>query len=140
MNKGKVQFVLNIGSWVEYPEEYYYNKSITEELGILLDISYEQNKLKLETINYFKNKREFISKIIQKRLKPFLNRKQADECCKETILKYFPKATDEMIKEFQLNKFTGCYITDKVMEDLIGLYTQIKSYNDFVCNKFLEEE
>lgn len=139
MKKSKIQFGLNIGEWVEYGGEYYYGKQITEELCSLLNTKYEQNELKLETINYFKDKRKFISKVIEKRIRPFLYKVQADELAKERLLKSFPKATNEMIGQFQLDAFAGCYVKDKVMEDLINLYTQIKNYHDFVCNKFLEE-
>lgn len=139
MSKTKIRFALNIGSWVEYKDDYYYGEQITEELCNLLNAKYEQNELKLETINYFKDKRKFISKVIGKRIKPFLDKKQADELAKERLLKSFPKATNEMIGQFQLDAFAGCYVKDKVMEDLINLYTQIKNYHDFVCNKFLEE-
>jgi hypothetical protein len=140
MNKSKIRFGLTIGSWIEYKDKYYYGEQITEELCDLLNTKYEQNELKLETINYFKDKRKFISKVIEKRIKPFLNKNQADELAKERLLKSCPKATDEIIGQFQLDTFAGCYVKDKVMEDLIGLYTQIKDYNNFVCNKFLEEE
>jgi hypothetical protein len=137
--KSEIEFKLGVGKWMGYTNKYYYGKQITEELYNLLNTKFEQNELKLEVINYFKDKRYFISQVIKRRIRPFLNKKQADELAKERLLKSFPKATDEMIKQFQLDSFAGLYVKDKVMEDLISLYTQIKNYNDFICNKFLEE-
>ncbi|MBY6838751.1 hypothetical protein [Clostridium botulinum] len=139
MKKQKIRFMLDIGSWVEYGGEYYYGNLITEELGRLLCTKFESDEKIIDTINYFKDKRKFISKLIDKRIKPFLNKETADELAKERLLKSYPKATDDMIGQFQLDAFAGCYVKDKVMEDLVILYTQMQNYNDYICNKFLEE-
>ncbi|NFH01302.1 hypothetical protein FC831_13625 [Clostridium botulinum] len=139
MEKQKIKFMLDIGSWVEYGGEYYYGNLITEELCRLLSTKFESDEKIIDTINYFKDKKKFISKLIDKRIKPFLNKETADELAKERLLKSYPKATDDMIGQFQLDAFAGCYVKDKVMEDLVILYTQMQNYNDYICNKFLEE-
>lgn len=139
MEKQKIKFMLDIGSWVEYGGEYYYGNLITEELCRLLSIKFETNQIIIDTVDYFKDKRKFVSKVIDKRIKPFLNKETSDELAKERLLKSYPKATDDMIGQFQLDAFAGCYVKDKVMEDLVILYTQMQNYNDYICNKFLEE-
>lgn len=141
MKKGKLKLYLGNYKWRLFKEQYYYSEELQKGIDEIMYISqFETPKEDLKNaINYFKTNIDFVFNVIENELKPFLNKNPAKVCCIERLLKSYPKATKEMITQFEIASFADAYIKDKVREDLLKVYLDIKNYSKEICVKFLEE-
>lgn len=142
MIKGQIKFYIGNLTWRSFDKEYYFSEQLQGRIDEIMYISQLENPNEelIECIEYFKNDLDFVFHVIEKNLNPFLDIDLAKRCSAERLLKSFPDATSNEIGENQLNAFAGIYIKDKVREDLLKLYKQIKNYSKFVCNNYLMEE
>lgn len=141
MKKDELKLYLGDYKWREFKEDYYYARYLQKGIDEIMFFSKFDNpsqELK-DCINYFKLDLDFVFNAIEKELKPFLDEHEAKRCCAERLLESFPKATEEMINQFELETFADVYVKDKVREDLLKVYLDIKNYSRKICVKFLEE-
>lgn len=140
MNKGSVYLITSIDKWINYGGEYYYNECLSRGVNQILNVgSFECiSKDMNDCLNYFRNNKELVAKIVWKRLVPFKKLKSAQEILKEEIARISPKAKENnLIDKFELDEFADSYIRNIVRVDLLKLFKELENNNKNIIEKFI---
>jgi hypothetical protein len=142
MTKGSVYLMTSIDKWINYGGEYYYNKELTDGINQILNVgSFEciSNDMN-NCLNYFKNNKELVARIVWKRLIPFKKLESANEILKHEIVRISLKAKkNNLIDKFELEGFADSYIKYIVRMDLLELFKKIEESNKDVIENFINE-
>lgn len=126
--------------------DYCYERELQNGINKLLVLNCFTSKEHKQAIKYFRNAYNsdeligILYKIISRRVKPFEDKNKADLLLKQVTLGYYSKATLEQLESINLGRIAETYIQDVVMEDLIGIYNQIKKYSDNLIENLKWEE
>ena len=140
MNKGSVYLMTSIDKWINYGGEYYYNKELTDGINQILKVgSFEciSNDMN-DCLNYFRNNKELVARIVWKRLIPFKELKSVNKILKEEIARISPKAKENnLIDKFELDGFADSYIINIVRVDLLKLFKELEDNNKIIIENFI---
>lgn len=140
MNKGSVYFITSIDKWINYGGEYYYSEELTYGINQILKVgSFEGISNDMNNcLNYFRNNKELVARIIWKRLTPFKELKSANIILKQEIARISPKAKENnLIDKFELNGFADSYIRNIVRIDLLKLFKELEHNNKIIIDNFI---
>lgn len=141
MTKGSVYLMTSIDKWINYGGEYYFNEELNRGVNQILNVgSFEciSNDMN-NCLNYFKNNKELVARIVWKKLIPFKNLKSANEILKEEIARISPKARENnLIDKFELEGFADSYIKHIVRMDLLELFKKLEQSNKSIIENFIE--
>lgn len=142
MDKGSVYLMTNIDKWINYGGEYYYSKELINGVNQILNVgSFEciSNDMN-NCLNYFKNNKELVARIVWKRLIPFKKLKSANEILKQEIARISPKAKEnDLIDKFELEGFADNYIKNVVRVDLLKLFKELEVNNKSIIENFINK-
>ena len=142
MNKGSVYLITDIDKYMNYGGTYYYSKQLTEGVNQILNVgSFEciSNDMN-NCLNYFRNNKKLVARIIWQRLVPFKKLESANEILKHEIARISPKAKENnLIDKFELDGFADSYIKNIVRMDLLKLFKELEASNKGIIENFIEE-
>ena len=142
MDKGSVYLITDIDKYINYGGTYYYSKKLTNGVNQILNVgSFEciSNDMN-NCLNYFRNNKKLVARIVWERLIPFKKLESANETLRQEIARISPKSKENnLIDKFELDGFADNYIKYIVRTDLLKLYKELEDNNKSIIENFIEK-
>ena len=142
MDKGSVYLITDIDKYINYGGTYYYSKELTNGVNQILNVgSFEciSNDMN-NCLNYFRNNKKLVARIVWERLIPFKKLESANETLRQEIARISPKSKENnLIDKFELDGFADNYIKNIVRMDLLKLFKELEDNNKSIIENFIDK-